>query len=106
MKVRSGFVSNSSTSSYILIVPIDLHEKLTETMGDYEKRVIGYIAEVDTILGQECMVLSWFSGNVDTFDYADLGERLDDADSPYTVLNKYEVQAKKDSRTWFHSDDM
>ena len=40
MKIRSGFVSNSSTSSFCIIIPVENHEEIVSRLSDYGQKVI------------------------------------------------------------------
>jgi len=40
MKLRSGFVSNSSTSSFVLVTSVENHERILQQCTEYEKDVI------------------------------------------------------------------
>lgn len=40
MKTRQGFVSNSSSSSFIIVIPKEVHEKALEYLSDFEKLVV------------------------------------------------------------------
>lgn len=68
MKIRAGFVSNSSSSSYTIILSKDDHEKIKDTWSEEEKRWFwafedGYIKEV--IINNFYLVVSAFRARDD-----------------------------------------
>jgi hypothetical protein len=67
MKIRNGFVSNSSSSSFIVLIPVDAYNKLEIT--PLQKEIVKYIGKNKTkVFGQDAYVISWWSGNIDTFE--------------------------------------
>ena len=111
MKIRSGFVSNSSSSSYLLIVPKETHEEVYPLLNPYCQETINYIIEGPlTILGQECYVLNWWSGNINTFEdwspNVPCPEGYDeDYSGVYEALDDYQTRVKAYEGTWLHSSD-
>lgn len=61
MKIRMGFVSNSSSSSFIAIVPMDIHEKVLSELHPFVTAVANAIGEEQDVLGQRCFVTSGLS---------------------------------------------
>jgi len=54
MKTRIGFVSNSSSSSFVLITSKAKHEYILSTMKRFDRKVIDYMATVPFVfLGKE-----------------------------------------------------
>ena len=60
MKIRSGFVSNSSTSSFILIT--DDETMLKTKLTPYERAVANTIMQRRNILGRELWVIMLYMG--------------------------------------------
>jgi len=56
MKVRSGFVSNSSTSSFVFVVKKALHEQVAEGMSDFHKHCIALMSSQSTCLGEDVFI--------------------------------------------------
>jgi len=56
MKIRSGFVSNSSSSSFVIIVAKDVHDKALAdpSVTDYFRAVIEAIMDKNKIFGVDC----------------------------------------------------
>ena len=59
MKFRNGFVSNSSTSSYILMVSKVLHEKVLDSSHPYVRAVVEAIMDERTFMGKAIMLLHY-----------------------------------------------
>ena len=56
MKLRIGFVSNSSTSSFFLIVTAEAHKNAMKQLEKWERDVVNCVMEKDTFAGQEVYV--------------------------------------------------
>ena len=93
MKIRKGFVSNSSSSSFILMIPKESFKEWEESLSKIEKELLetaGY-QEEKTILGIECIEISRALGHDQgIFDYTDFdcyeyGENEDE--NPYEIWN-------------------
>jgi|ETNvirnome_2_300_1030623.scaffolds.fasta_scaffold06042_5 hypothetical protein len=62
MKIRSGFVSNSSSSSFILLVRPELHERaLKELAHPYYDQVLNYLATEGVAFGEPIVRLEEWS---------------------------------------------
>jgi hypothetical protein len=55
MKVRLGFVSNSSTSSYLVLATMEAHEAILAAMGEDGKTLaeISHAFEKKKVMGQD-----------------------------------------------------
>jgi len=70
VKVRSGFVSNSSSSSFVLIAKKEDFDKVFAEADKYTQRVIkelGY--EIRKFAGTEVVVIAGMDGNYSSFEY-------------------------------------
>jgi hypothetical protein len=104
MKIRNGFVSNSSSSSFVLLVDKKVHDKVFETLTDYEKKIISQISEVTNAFGCEVIEIGDLNPNDCSYTFEDLEfYESDDGEeelSPYEAFYNYESKvfklAKKD----------
>jgi len=69
MKIRSGFVSNSSSSSFVAWVPKEEWETLKQTFDSLEMAIAEYLTDTSNVFGQECISFHSVSGNYDSFEY-------------------------------------
>jgi len=53
MKVRSGFVSNSSTSSFVIMTTKSNSDKALESLSPYHRAVMDCILNMGEFMGQE-----------------------------------------------------
>jgi len=61
MKIRTGFVSNSSSSSFVAVVPMKIHERVLERKHPYIRAVVEALGGKKTVFGRECFVTSTYS---------------------------------------------
>ena len=106
MKFRKGFVSNSSSSSFVLVITKSAHERIMSRLHDYVKAVIEEMEpKEDIFMGSDVLAFSTFSdqGGYGTFDDISpeyegeipIGE-WDDEMSPYEAWDVYKEEAKKE----------
>ena len=50
MKIRSGFVSNSSSSSFVLLIEKDIHDKIVGSLKDWEQEVFKKLEKNEEII--------------------------------------------------------
>lgn len=72
MKIRNGFVSNSSSSSFVVLTSIENHERAMEKLSEYERAVVDKIMYVrkDQLFGKTVMV----GGYMDAHGYSSLDD--------------------------------
>jgi len=58
MKTRAGFVSNSSSSSFVLAITKENYDKCLPQLSDYHQAVLKHLAETDKFLGRDLVVFS------------------------------------------------
>ena len=78
MKVRSGFVSNSSSSSFVLVTSVENHERVLSELTEYEQAVAEAMAvrREHTLFGKKVVVVEEYSGGEWwTVGELDLGEK-------------------------------
>lgn len=56
MKIRSGFVSNSSSSSFVLVVTKEAFDEATTGVDPIYQAMLEAVMSKDTVFGHECMV--------------------------------------------------
>lgn len=56
MKVRTGFVSNSSSSSFLVVATLDNHCQAMASLDEFQQGMIGKIMKGSTVFGQQMMV--------------------------------------------------
>jgi len=72
MKIRNGFVSNSSSSSFTVVMTPEQEKTWKEQLNVYEKQVVEHDEGVErdekVFNGQKVVVYSGYTGNYDCFD--------------------------------------
>lgn len=77
MKTRAGFVSNSSTSSYVLILKKADFKAVVKAANPLARAIVKQIQVDDDKFGEEAVkVLSWLSGNYSSFEDMDISEKV------------------------------
>jgi hypothetical protein len=71
MKIRNGFVSNSSSSSFVALVPKIDWQSMIATMSPIEQAAVESLSGDTTFCGIECVDYACNSGNDDSLEYAD-----------------------------------
>ena len=104
MKVRMGFVSNSSSSSFVLFVKESDFEKVRKDLSGLEKSMLDTVgAEKVKAFGLNLVKISWMSGDGSvlencTFDDVELSEeekeKLED-EGPDSLFDEVVEKLKK-----------
>jgi len=83
MKIRNGFVSNSSSSSFVYLLKKEDYAEMLESADKFQKQVLKelYPQEVN-VFGMELMMVSGGSGNCSSFEYMDVSFQDDDLEDP------------------------
>ena len=75
MKIRNGFVSNSSSSSFTVIMSPEQEKTWKEQLNVYEKQVVEYDEDYQGVTreekdfnGQSVIIYSGYTGNADCFE--------------------------------------
>ena len=102
MKIRSGFVSNSSTSSFVVVIKKEHHEKVMEAIQPYIKACIEALSPVaKKFNGQDLIsfgTMTTMGGTqweeIDVEFEGDIGN-LDPEDAKYESVDDYIEKAKE-----------
>ncbi len=104
MKIRTGFVSNSSSSSFVCLYKKDEVDKLMHTLTGTERLVFDEVFGETEVFGQHCYLYDDYSdrsGECYRFDYLNLPEEVEDV---WEVLEV--IRNKLNGVTcWSHSQD-
>ncbi len=72
MKIRSGFVSNSSSSSFMAVVEKDAFEQMKKTLSPMALAVLNEIGVNNTqAFGKDCIVYEVMHGNYSWTEWVD-----------------------------------
>ena len=101
MKIRNGFVSNSSTSSFILLVPKDVHEKVMGKLHPYVQEMMKVMENQHKLKDIDFVSFGYITtmdGNTN-LEFTELenykGELLDGVSSASDCLSEYENKLEK-----------
>jgi len=102
MKIRNGFVSNSSTSSFVITTTKDNHEKIMEAIHPYERACIKALGfSYGNLMGTEIVSMGTLSTSGGcAWEYIDVEYDGDDIgegemnDMKYDCLYTYQSKAK------------
>lgn len=121
MKVRVGFVSNSSTSSFVMLVRKDVHDEIVASMSKDEQKMIKAFFKAEIMkntkaLGMAVVEIGIFTdagggGTWDNFEEPDLDGDDKDADpdseavdNAYDLMEKYQGEAEKHKDACWSTD--
>jgi len=80
MKIRLGFVSNSSSSSFLAILSKEDYDKIVKSLGPVGQAVLEQThPQKKEFAGQECVLHYHITGNYSTFEYMDGNAVIDRA---------------------------
>ncbi len=69
MKIRNGFVSNSSSSSFMLVMNREYFSEVYNNAEEYQKQMISHLDVHEDILnGKDMVYICGFFGNNDSFE--------------------------------------
>jgi hypothetical protein len=91
MKLRNGFVSNSSSSSFVAIMRREDVDAMKKNMCALERVLVDFSMNCESVLGVDCMVFSDFSGHGGEGSYDYISENSED------ILTKAKELALKEN---------
>jgi len=96
MKIRNGFVSNSSTSSFVLLTSKTNHDRVYEQLTDKEKKVIDALIGEGTWLTVPIVsVITISSDSYSTMEDLEIDNIEIDRDEIYGAWNQYQKLIKE-----------
>jgi len=76
VKIRNGFVSNSSTSSFIILLASKSFKEVIATMDELPQKIITNLVTDEKVCGVDAKTLAYTSGNYDSIEFYDLDFEL------------------------------
>lgn len=76
MKIRSGFVSNSSSSSYVIVIEKEAYDQMYSQLSNIQKDIISFLRDgrVCEFGSGQAVVIQYVSGNCSTLENYCLGD--------------------------------
>ena len=123
MKIRNGFVSNSSSSSFLILLTKEAYDEVISGVGPLTQAVVEQLSGKASFLGTECVSYNHTDGNYDDFEWLhksecverakeiaeETGKEFDEDDVSWCgweILNDFESKAKEmKDRVFTHSID-
>ena len=84
MKIRSGFVSNSSSSSFVLIVDKKLWNSEIEKLNKDQKKVVDIYTDGGSGEFKDFLIFNWMTGNNGEYILEEIESALTDEDGEKT----------------------
>jgi hypothetical protein len=103
MKTRNGFVSNSSSSSFVVVIPTDIAETVLQTLTPYEQAVAKHVRLSDKkFMGGKVAIFQGSTGNNDVWEYGfDFEGDKSDEDNTYDAWQTFLTKVKETGEDHF-----
>lgn len=102
MKIRQGFVSNSSSSSFVIMTTKENHDKIMEKLTPFEKAVVEALGVTEEKFNGVDVVLSGYMNIMDSggpWDYLDVDGNDENKDFDLgEAYGKYCKEIEKDKK--------
>jgi len=89
MKTRNGFVSNSSSSSFVIVTSKENHERAMKALHPYVQDVVNQVIKYEKFLGQDVVYFGDLS--VQGYGPITMGDEFDD-----TIDGKWDSELDDD----------
>lgn len=107
MKIRNGFVSNSSSSSFVIIMTKVQHNDWLDTLNIYEKQVVSELDITEKKLADiDIVVLMGSEGNYSFYEDISLDmTEEDEALTEYEFCDKYDIRHMDTGEFWSKAEE-
>ena len=108
MKLRQGFVSNSSSSSFVLIATKEAWEKGLENLTDFEKDILEQLEEdisEKKVLGKDCIVF-WKYNNAGWSSTEELSPNMELFEEHCQIRHPEITEKEKEELIEYCSDEV
>lgn len=106
-KLRHGFVSNSSSSSFLIVTPIDIHNSVYEELHPYVQAVVDALTWEEDVLGMPCQVGGFLTiQDEGPFEYIEIHYDSEDVPChPITAWNTYVKKLRETGQVFINMMD-
>ena len=81
MKIRTGYVSNSSSSSFVLIVDKQFWDTEVSKLNEDQKKVVNvYCSNTENF--KDMIIFNWMTGNNGDYIWEEIAREFEDDENP------------------------